>query len=96
MFDKLIGQSKVKSRLTFYRNAKMSRGRIPPILFNGAKGLGKTAFAKEFAYSLGNPLMEINSATIRNDEQFMEQVPASLTAAAPPPFLGAVRLSALF
>ena len=74
MFDKLIGQSKVKSRLTFYRNAKMSRGRIPPILFNGAKGLGKTAFAKEFAYSLGNPLMEINSATIRNDEQFMEQV----------------------
>jgi Holliday junction resolvasome RuvABC ATP-dependent DNA helicase subunit len=74
MFDKLIGQPKVKSRLTFFANAKKSRGRIPPLLFNGAKGLGKTEFAKEFAYGLERRLMEINCATIRNDEQFMEQI----------------------
>ena len=71
MFDKLIGQPKVKSRLTFFANAKKSRGRIPPLLFNGAKGLGKTEFAKVFAYGLERKLMEINCATIRNDEQFM-------------------------
>ncbi len=74
MFGKLIGQPKVKSRLTFFANAKKSRGRIPPLLFNGAKGLGKTEFAKQFAYGLGRPLMEINCATIRNDEQFIEQI----------------------
>jgi Holliday junction resolvasome RuvABC ATP-dependent DNA helicase subunit len=74
MFDSLIGQSSVKSRLEFYRKAKKSRGMIPPLLFNGAKGLGKTEFAKIFAKGLGSPLMEINCATIKNNEKFVEQI----------------------
>lgn len=74
MFDTLIGQNKVKSRLEFYVKARESRGHIPALLMNGAKGLGKTQFAKEFAREVGNPLMEINCSTIKNEEQFVEQV----------------------
>lgn len=74
MFEELIGQHKVKSRLDFYCKGKQSCGTIPPLLFNGAKGLGKTEFAKQFAKRIGARLLEINCATIRNDQQFVEQV----------------------
>jgi Holliday junction resolvasome RuvABC ATP-dependent DNA helicase subunit len=74
MFDTLIGQSGVKTRLTFYSDAKKSRGVIPPLMFNGAKGLGKTEFAKQFAKVVGNPLMELNCSTIKNEEQFVDQI----------------------
>ena len=43
-------------------------------MFNGAKGLGKTEFAKQFASTLGKKMIEINCSTIRNGEQFFEQI----------------------
>ena len=74
MFEGLIGQDTLKSRLNFYSDAKKATGTLPFLLFNGAKGLGKTEFAKAFAKSLGKPMIEINCSTIRNAEQFFEQV----------------------
>lgn len=74
MFEGLIGQDSLKTRLEFYSEAKNATGTIPFLMFNGAKGLGKTEFAKCFAKSLGKPMIEINCSTIRNAEQFFEQV----------------------
>jgi Holliday junction resolvasome RuvABC ATP-dependent DNA helicase subunit len=74
MFDKLIGQESLKSRLNFYLEAHAATGVTPFLMFNGAKGLGKTEFAKEFAKSLKKPLLEINCATIKNNQQFFEQI----------------------
>jgi len=74
MFEGLIGQDALKSRLRFYTRAKEATGTLPFLLFNGAKGLGKTEFAKSFAKSLSKPMIEINCSTIRNAEQFFEQV----------------------
>ena len=74
MFEGLIGQDTLKKRLEFYSRAKDATGTLPFLLFNGAKGLGKTEFAKAFAKSLGKPMIEINCSTIRNAEQFFEQV----------------------
>ncbi len=74
MFEGLIGQDSLKTRLEFYSEAKSATGTIPFLMFNGAKGLGKTEFAKCFAKSLGKPMIEVNCSTIRNAEQFFEQV----------------------
>ena len=74
MFEGLIGQDTLKSKLGFYTEAKKATGTLPFLLFNGAKGLGKTEYAKAFAKALGKPMIEINCSTIRNAEQFFEQV----------------------
>lgn len=74
MFDNLIGQDSLKSRLNFYLEAYKATGLTPFLMFNGAKGLGKTEFAKEFAKNLKKPLLEINCATIKNNQQFFEQI----------------------
>ena len=74
MFEGLIGQETLKTRLGFYSKAKQATGTIPYLMFNGAKGLGKTEFARSFAKSLGKPMIEINCATLRNAERFFEQV----------------------
>jgi Holliday junction resolvasome RuvABC ATP-dependent DNA helicase subunit len=73
-FEGLVGQETLKTRLGFYSKAKEATGTIPYLMFNGAKGLGKTEFAKSFAKSLGKPMLEINCATLRNAERFFEQV----------------------
>ena len=50
------------------------------MLLTGAKGLGKTEFAKGFAQNLKNQdgtkraFLELNCSTIRNNEQFFEQI----------------------
>jgi len=69
-FDGFIGQEHIKRQLGFYRKAKMT----PFIMLNGAKGLGKTDVAQRFAKSLGKPILEINCSTIKNSEQFFEQI----------------------
>ena len=74
MFETLIGQEKIKNKLSFYTKVKKSGGITPPIMFNGAKGLGKTEFAKQFSRGIGRPILEINCGTIRNAAQFFEQV----------------------
>jgi len=74
MINELIGQDQLKRRLSFYTQSKKATGVIPFIMFNGAKGLGKTEFAKAFAKTLNKPMIEINCSTIRTAEQFFEQV----------------------
>ncbi len=74
MFDSLIGQGHIKKQLQFYAESHKATGVSPFLMFNGAKGLGKTEFAKQYAKQLNKPLLEINCSTIKNNAQFFEQV----------------------
>jgi Holliday junction resolvasome RuvABC ATP-dependent DNA helicase subunit len=79
-FPDLVGQTAVKRKLSFYINAFNKTGVCPFLLLTGAKGLGKTEFAKGFAQNLKNQdgtkraFIELNCSTIRNNEQFFEQI----------------------
>lgn len=79
-FPDLIGQKAVKKKLSFYIEAFNQTGVCPFLLLTGAKGLGKTQFSKAFAKNLNNQdgskrtFIEINCSTIRNNEQFFEQI----------------------
>ena len=79
-FPDLIGQENVKKKLSFYLKAYKATSICPFLNLVGAKGLGKTLFAKEFAKNLKNkdgskrPFLELNCSTIKNNEQFFEQI----------------------
>lgn len=79
-FKGLIGQNAVKSKLSFYLDAFYKTSQAPFLLMAGAKGLGKTEFAKSFAKNLCNTegdkraFLEINCSTIKNNDQFFEQI----------------------
>lgn len=73
-FPNLIGQTQIKHTLKFYADARNSGSIIRPIIFNGARGLGKTRFAREFVKELSQPLVEINCGSIKSAQQFFEQI----------------------
>jgi Holliday junction resolvasome RuvABC ATP-dependent DNA helicase subunit len=79
-FPKLVGQNAVKKKLSFYIDAFKKTSKSPFLLMAGAKGLGKTEFAKSFAENLSNhngsdrKFIEINCSTIKNVEHFFEQI----------------------
>jgi len=79
-FTNLIGQTDVKKKFDFYLDAQNQSQRFPFVLLTGAKGMGKTEFAKEAARSIlskdgsARPFLEINCGTIKNAEVFFEQV----------------------
>lgn len=79
-FSELIGQESVKRKLSFYIKAFEKTSQAPFLLLSGAKGLGKTEFAKAFAKNLSNEegdkraFLELNCSTIKNNEQFFEQI----------------------
>ena len=79
-FSHLIGQDNVKKKLNFYLKAYHATSVCPFLNLVGAKGLGKTLFAKEFAKNLSNkdgakrPFLELNCSTIKNNAQFFEQI----------------------
>ena len=79
-FSHLIGQDNVKKKLNFYLKAYHATNVCPFLNLVGAKGLGKTLFAKEFAKNLNNkdgskrPFLELNCSTIKNNAQFFEQI----------------------
>jgi len=79
-FSHLIGQDNVKKKLNFYIKAYHATKICPFLNLVGAKGLGKTLFAKEFAKNLTNhdgskrPFLELNCSTIKNNQQFFEQI----------------------
>ena len=79
-FPHLIGQKAVKKKLSFYIDAFNKTSQAPFLLMAGAKGLGKTEFAKGFAKNLSNSdgenraFLELNCSTIKNNEQFFEQI----------------------
>lgn len=80
MFNSLIGQDEVKRQLQFYAKAQNTTGVAPFLMMSGAKGLGKTEFAKEYASNLKNkdgskrPFLEVNCSTIKNANAFFEQI----------------------
>lgn len=79
-FPELVGQLNVKKKLSFYLDAFHKTEMCPFLNLVGAKGLGKTEFAKAFAKNLHNkegdrrPFLELNCSTIKNNEQFFEQI----------------------
>ena len=79
-FSHLIGQDNVKKKLNFYLKAYHATNVCPFLNLVGAKGLGKTLFAKECAKHLNNkdgskrPFLELNCSTIKNNAQFFEQI----------------------
>jgi len=79
-FPDLVGQISVKKKLGFYLDAFHKTSQAPFLLMAGAKGLGKTEFSKAFAKNLHNQdgerrmILEINCSTIKNNEQFFEQI----------------------
>ena len=79
-FPDLVGQHAVKKKLSFYLEAFKKTGMCPFLNLIGAKGLGKTEFAKAFGKNLYNTdgdrraFLELNCSTIKNNEQFFEQI----------------------
>ena len=79
-FPELIGQYAVKKKLSFYLEAFAKTKVCPFLLLLGAKGLGKTEFSKAFAKNLYNDdgdrrtFLELNCSTIKNNDQFFEQI----------------------
>ena len=79
-FADLVGQEDVKKKLNFYIDAQNKTGKFPFLLLTGAKGMGKTEFAKETARNIlakdaaPRAFLEINCGTIKNAQVFFEQV----------------------
>tara|TARA_R100000808_G_scaffold24269_1_gene55493 strand:+ start:19936 stop:20862 length:927 start_codon:yes stop_codon:yes gene_type:complete len=76
-FANLVGQDSLKKKLRFYLNAAQSSDHLPFLCFVGAKGLGKTHFAKEFAKELKKiknreHWCEINCSVFKNNASFFE------------------------
>lgn len=80
MFETLIGQEAVKRKLQFYAEGHKSTSTVPFLGFFAARGLGKTAFAKEFLSSItrkdGSPraFLELNCSSIKNNQMFFESI----------------------
>lgn len=81
-FEGIIGQSKAKKQINFYRRGYNATGILPHLLFVAPKGCGKTMLAKavkETLMSRENPekakkFLEINCSTLRNVKQFFNQI----------------------
>jgi len=83
-FEDLVGQYAVKKKLSFYIDAFNKTSQAPFLLMAGAKGLGKTEFAQNFAANLHNAngekraFLEINCSTIKNNTAFFEQLGSTI------------------
>lgn len=79
-FASLIGQNSIKRKLSFYLEAAAKTKVFPFLNFVGAKGLGKTAFARAMGEQIldengvRRKFVEINCSTIRSAKQFFEQI----------------------
>ena len=77
-FSNLVGQKSLKKKLDFYLSAAENSGHLPFLCFVGAKGLGKTEFAKEFAKELKQikdreHWCEVNCSIFKNNASFFEE-----------------------
>ena len=54
MFETLVGQKSLKKKLQFYKESCDVTQKMPFLFFVGAKGLGKTEFAKQLAKEIKN------------------------------------------
>ena len=80
MFETLVGQKSLKKKLQFYKESCDVTQKMPFLFFVGAKGLGKTEFAKQLAKEIKNtagsrrPFLEINCSTLKRVDDFFEQI----------------------
>ncbi len=80
VFEECVGQESVKKTLSLYIDAYKETNRLPFLNLTTQKGGGKTFFARKFREALRRrdgsrpPMLEINGKTIKNVEQFFEQV----------------------
>lgn len=74
VFDRVIGQKSAISQLKFYASASSNMKPFPTILLQGSHGLGKTYLSERIAESLGRRFIEINSETIKDTKDFVENV----------------------
>jgi Holliday junction resolvasome RuvABC ATP-dependent DNA helicase subunit len=80
--ESLIGQDGLKGQINFYLSSFESSHILPHILFVGGKGSGKTEFSFALARNLRHPLtggrpkplLTINSSTLKNMRQFVEDI----------------------
>ena len=76
MFETLVGQKSLKKKLQFYKESCDVTQKMPFLFFVGAKGLGKTEFAKQLAKEIKNtdgsrrPFLEINCSTLKRVDDF--------------------------
>ena len=81
-FEGVIGQDVAKRKLNFFLEGYRASNYIPHLMFVAPKGCGKTTMAKATARQLterGNPyktksFLELNCSTIKNVNQFFNQV----------------------
>jgi Holliday junction resolvasome RuvABC ATP-dependent DNA helicase subunit len=73
-FSHIIGQDHIKRQLSFYLDAYKVSGVLPFLMFNGQRGIGKTEFARAVGAACKKTFYEINSASIKNEKQFFEQM----------------------
>jgi|TARA_R110000824_G_scaffold11959_4_gene52618 Holliday junction resolvasome RuvABC ATP-dependent DNA helicase subunit len=77
-FNNLIGQERLKKKLNFYLSAAKHSDHSPFLCLTGAKGLGKTEFAKEFALELKKikareGWCEVNCSILKGNSYFFEE-----------------------
>lgn len=80
-FEEVIGQTKIKKKLSFFLENYNVNGIIPPLMFVGQKGDGKTFLCRAFKEKLINPetgkpkkFIEINCSTLKTVNQLVERV----------------------
>lgn len=79
-FVEIIGQDSVKDTLSLYIDAYKETERLPFFNFVAGKGAGKSHIVRKFREGLKRkdgsrpPILEVNSATIKNAKVFFESV----------------------
>lgn len=79
-FSKIIGQSEAKKQLSFYLRSHTQTRVMPFFLFQGARGCGKTALARETGRNMFDiegkriPFVEVNLSTVKSLSAFVEYV----------------------
>lgn len=86
MFENLIGQEVVKSKLEFYLRGYKNGRKLPFLLFTGPQGNGKTVFAREVAREMKNVdkkerhFIEVNCSIVKNVSHFFDSIILPLMA----------------
>lgn len=85
-FNDMVGQEGLKRKLSFYLDAFKETRIMPFLLFAGARGSGKSEFAKATCRYLTKPdgstrpMLEINCSAIKNNKVFFENVYLNMIA----------------
>lgn len=78
-FDKIVGQTSAKRKLSFYLDNYQGSGVSPHMIFIGPKGMGKTMIAKEYARNITKhakpkKFIELNCSSIKSLRQIFDDV----------------------